>query len=57
MVSLKNTVKIHNVIQINNVAYYISLQMHVRGAKGLVIAAITLTGQILILFFSLLLFE
>ncbi len=39
MVSLKNTVKIHNVIQSKQFRYlhYILLQMPVKGAKGLVI--------------------
>ncbi len=39
MVSLNNTVKIHNVIQ--NKFMYILLQMPAKGAKGLVIAAVT----------------
>ncbi len=46
MVSLNNTVKIHNVIQ-NNPFMYITmlLQMPAMGAKRLVIAAVTLTGR------------
>ncbi len=45
MVSLNNTVKIHNVIQ-NKQFMYITmlLQMPAKGAKGL-ISAVTLTGR------------
>ncbi len=42
MVSLNNTVKIHNVIQNKQ---FTLLQMPAKGAKGLVIAAVTLTGR------------
>ncbi len=42
MVSLNNTVKIHNVIQNKQ---FTLLQMRAKGTKGLVIAAVALTGR------------
>ncbi len=46
MVSLNNTVKIHNALQkLKMYVHYILLQIPVKGVKGLVIAAVTLTGR------------
>ncbi len=44
MVSLNNTVKIHNVIE-KKIFMYMLLQMPAKGAKALVIAAVTLKGD------------